>query len=583
MTSHNDVNSTMSYKPVIIVGGGPIGLAAALELARFDVPSVVVERHDSTSWHPKARNLNARTMEIARGWGSAVYQRLRGIDIPPGWKSPMRYLDTIVGRQVGQIETGGFDGPGPTISPALPIMSSQDLTEPVLRDAAEATGIVDLRFGHQVTDVLSGSSDHDTEAAVAVRVNATGDTYTLAGEALVAADGVDSTIRRQLGIALNGEQGIHHFVNGYFCADIERHVGERRGVLFFVANPDAAGLLQPLDGHGRWLCQIGVSPDQWVRELWDAERVRRWVRGAVGVPHLVVEVKGVGLWQMNATVADRLVAGRVVLCGDAAHQFPPTGGLGVNTGLQGMHNAMWKLALCIRGLAGWSLLKTYEDERRPPTITTIHQCLQNHRDLARLAAAYYYPASSDLTAEEAERESRRFGNHFGVEFGTVYRSAAVIVDGTNPPDVDDSYSDYAPCATPGCRAPHAWLGNESAPVSTLDLLGAGFTVLTGPGGAIWRKAATVAARELGVPIASYAIGDPGLVDHTNTFFDLYRIGRDGAVLVRPDGYVAWRNPTGHCEGVPLIQAIRQILDRRAEERLRMPSGGGQSDSAIGHR
>lgn len=552
----------MSRKPVIIVGGGPVGLAAALELAKFHVPSVVVERHDSTSWHPKARNLNARTMEIARGWGRAVYQRLRGIDTPPGWKSPMRYLDTIVGQEVGQIATRGFEGPGPAISPALPIMSSQDLTEAILRDAAQATGIVDLRFGHQVTDVLCGSSDHDTEAAVAVRVNATGDTYTLAGAALVAADGIDSTVRRQLGITVNGEQGIHHFVNCYFRAEIERHVGQRRGVVFFVANPDAVGLLQPLDARGRWLCQIGVSPDQWVRELWDAERVTQWVRGAVGVPDLDVEVKGVGLWQMNAAVADRWVQGRVVLCGDAAHQFPPTGGLGINTGLQGMHNAMWKLALCVRGLAGWPLLNTYEDERRPPAITTIQQCLQNHGNLARLAAAYYYPASSDLSAEEAERASRRFGNHFGVEFGTVYRSAAVVVDGTAPPAVDDSYSDYASCATPGCRAPHVWLGNESDPISTLDLFGDGFTVLTGPGGAIWRQAAAAAARELGVPIATYAIGDPGLVDHTTTFFDVYGIGREGAVLVRPDGYVAWRNPTGSCDGAPLIQAVGQILDRR---------------------
>ncbi|MEY8013748.1 FAD-dependent monooxygenase [Mycobacterium servetii] len=548
---------------MIIVGGGPVGLGAALELARFHVPSVVVERHDSTSWHPKARNLNTRTMEIARGWGSAVYQRLRGIDTPPGWKSPMRYLDTIVGQEMGQIETRGFEGPGPTISPALPIMSSQDLIEAILRDAAEATGIVDLRFGHQVTNVMSGGSDDATEAAVTVRVNATGDTYTLTGEALVAADGAHSTVRRQLGIALNGEQGLHHFVNCYFRCDIERHVGERQGVVFFVANPDAAGLLQPLDAHGRWLCQIGVSPEQWVGELWEAERVQRWVRGAVGVPDLDVEVKGVGLWQMSATVADRLVQGRVLLCGDAAHQFPPTGGLGVNTGLQGMHNAMWKLALCIRGLAGWPLLKTYEDERRSPAMTTIQQCLQNHRNLARLAAAYYYPASSDLSAEEAERESRRFGNHLGVEFGTVYRSAAVIVDGTTPPDVEDSYSDYAPSATPGCRAPHIWLGDERDPVSTLDLFGAGFTVVTGPGGEIWRKAAADAARQLGVPRVSYAIGDPGLADHNNTFFDHYEIGHDGAVLVRPDGYVACRSATGSPDHASLTQAVEQILARRS--------------------
>ncbi|MEE6140666.1 FAD-dependent monooxygenase [Mycobacterium sp. 050128] len=550
----------MPHKPVIIVGGGPVGLAAALELARFHVPSVVVEQHDSTSWHPKTRNLNTRTMELARGWGSAVYRRLRGIDTPPGWKSPIRFMYTVAGRQGAQIETQGFEGPGPTISPAQPIMSSQDLIEAILRDAAQATGLVDLRFGHQVTDVLSGAGDHDTEAAVAVRVTATEDTYTLAGEALVAADGVHSTVRTQLGIVLNGARALHHFVNCYFRSDIERHVGDHRAVLFFVANSEAVGALQPLDAGGRWLCQIGVQPDEWVRELWDDERVRRWVRGAVGVPDLDVEVKGVGLWQMNATVADRLVQGRVVLCGDAAHQFPPTGGLGLNTGLQGMHNAMWKLALCVRGLAGWSLLQTYDDERRGPAITMIAQSLQNYRNVGRIAAAAYNPAGSDLSPEELLRETRRYGNHLGVEFGTAYRSAAVIDDGTTPPDVEDSYTDYTPCATPGCRAPHTWLGNEGEPVSTLDLFGAGFTVLTGAGGQIWRQAAANAAR-LGVPIASYAIGDPGLADPNNAFFDRYEIGHDGAVLVRPDGYVAWRNPTGHCDGAPLVRAVEQVLNR----------------------
>jgi hypothetical protein len=291
--------------------------------------------------------------------------------------------------------------------------------------------------------------------------------------------------------------------------------------------------------------------------------LRRWVRGAVGVAGLDVEVKSVGLWQINVTIADRLVQGRAVLCGDAAHQFPPTGGLGVNTGLQGMHNAMWKLALCVRGLAGWSLLTTYEDERREPAITTATQSLENQRNVARLAAAAYNPAGGGLGAREILRESRRYGNHLGVEFGTVYRSAAVIDDDTKPPDVEDSYCDYAPCATPGCRAPHIWLGNEREPLSTLDLFGAGFTVLTGPGGEIWRKAAADAARQLGVPIVSYAIGDPGLADHNNTFFDHYEIGHDGAVLVRPDGYVARRSATGPSDGAPLIQAVEQILDRRS--------------------
>ena len=153
----------------------------------------------------------------------------------------------------------------------------------------------------------------------------TGEAYTLSGPALVAADGVESLVRGQLGVALEGEQGINYFVNCYFRSDIESYVGDRTGVLLFVANPGAAGVLQPLDARGRWLCQIAVQPDQWRREAWDADRVQQWVRGAVGVPDLEVEVRSVGLWRMNVTVAERLVAGRVVLCGDAAHQFPPTG------------------------------------------------------------------------------------------------------------------------------------------------------------------------------------------------------------------------------------------------------------------
>jgi 2-polyprenyl-6-methoxyphenol hydroxylase-like FAD-dependent oxidoreductase len=548
----------------IIVGGGPVGLATALELARFGIATVVLEQRDSTSWHPKTRNFNTRTMEIARGWGSVAYQRLRAVDTPPGWKSPIRFLESVVGAQIGEIESKGFEGPGREISPAQPVMSSQDLFEQILRDACLASGNVDLRFGHRVSRLLAGWRDDDAHASVEIEPD-DGEPYELSGAALVAADGIDSLVRAQLGIPLEGEQGIHYFINCYFRSGIERHVGERSGVLLFVANPNAAGVLQPLDAGGRWLCQIAVAQEEWSTEAFTPERVQRWVRGAVGVDDLDVEVLSVGRWRMNAAVARHFVRRRVVLCGDAAHQFPPTGGLGVNTGLQGMHNAMWKLALCVRGLAGWGLLDTYEVERRGPSSRTAEQSLENHRNVGMIAAAAFSPEDATLSAAEVIRTARRYGNHLGVEFGTVYSSHAVIGDGTSSPAVGDSYSDYVPSATPGARAPHVWLGGGEEKLSTLDLFGARFTVLTGADGADWRVAAHSAAERYGVPVASYMIGAAGLEDRDGAFAGRYEIASEGAVLVRPDGYVAWRAPSGPTDGEDsLAHAVGQVLHRASD-------------------
>ena len=545
---------------VLILGAGPVGLGTALELARCGVRSVLIEKHDSTSWHPKTRNFNTRTMEIARGWGRAVYERLRGIDTPPGWKSPIRFTRTAVGEELGVIESKGFEGPGPDVSPAWPVMSSQELIEAILLDAVRASGMVDVRFSTEATRLVRGGSPADDSAALEVRSRATGATETLAGPALVGADGAASLVRGELGLELEGAKELRHIVNCYFRADIERHLGDRRGVLFFVANEHANGVLQPLDAAGRWLCQIAVSPEDWSLEAFTRERARAWIRAAVGVDGLEPEVLSLGLWKLNATVAEHFVRGRVLLCGDAAHQFPPTGGLGVNTGLQGMHNAMWKLAWFVRGRAGWPLVETYEAERRAVAQRITSQSLQNSMNVAMITAAAAQGASAPISAEQAVAESRRYGNHLGVEFGVVYQSNAIVPDGTQAPLVGDDYSDYAPSATPGARAPHVWLGASDARLSTLDLFGDGFTLLAGPGGDAWCAAAAEVESRLGVSIARYRIGGPGLRD-LGGFTKAYGLTHDGAVLVRPDGHVAWRCANGQRGVAGLGNAVGQILAR----------------------
>jgi putative polyketide hydroxylase len=543
---------------VIVVGAGPVGLGAALELARCGVRSVLIEKHDATSWHPKTRNFNTRTMEVARGWGPAVYKRLRGIDTPPGWKSPIRFLRTATGEEFGVIESKGFEGPGPDVSPACPVMSSQELIEAILLDGVRATGMVDVRFATEATKLVRGGNARDDGAALEVRSRATGATEALTGRALVAADGAASLIRGELGIELEGAKELRHIVNCYFRADIEAHLGDRKGVVFFVSNEHANGVLQPLDGAGRWLCQISVQPQEWTPEVFTHERARAWIRAAVGVEGLRPEVLSLGFWKLNATVAERFVQGRVVLCGDAAHQFPPTGGLGVNTGLQGMHNAMWKLAGYVRGWAGWGLVTTYEAERRGVAQRITSQSLQNAMNVQLIAAAAAGGGQGPLTAEQVVAESRRYGNHLGVEFGIVYQSNAVIADGAVPPEVADSYSDYVPSATPGARAPHVWLGNPEARLSTLDLLGNGFTLLAGPGGGTWCSVAAEIERELGVTIGRYRIGGPGLQDGGG-FTDAYGLAEDGAVLIRPDGHVAWRRATGPAIVAVLRDAVSRIV------------------------
>ena len=544
---------------VIILGAGPVGLGAALELARFGVRSILVEKHDGTSWHPKTRNLNTRTMEIARGWGPTVYKRLRSIDTPPGWKSPIRFLDSAVGREFGTIESKGFECPGPTVSPCEPVMSSQELIEEILLDAVRTCGLVDVRFASEATRLVNGGADSDDQAAIEIVDRTSGASTVVRGVALVAADGAASLIRSQLDLKLEGPQDLSHIVNCYFKADIERHIGDRKGVLFFVVNEAARGVLQPLDGAGRWLCQISVAPDEWSLDVFTKARARDWVRAAVGVGELEPEILSLGLWSMNSTVVERLVAGRIVLCGDAAHQFPPTGGLGVNTGLQGMHNAMWKLAYCVRGEAGWPLVRTYDHERREVSQRITNQSLENSINVLRIATAAT-GGTSGMSAEDIVSASRRYGNHLGVEFGAAYASSAVVADGTSPPPVADSYSDYVQTATPGCRAPHVWLGRPDARLSTLDLFGPAFTLLAAPAAGAWCDAAARTSSVLGVEVDCYRIGAAGLHD-LGGFPSVYGLHGDGAVLVRPDGHVAWRSRSAPVSGVEVENAVRQILAR----------------------
>lgn len=552
---------TTTQRPVIIIGGGPTGLGASIELARCGIRSVLIERNDRTSWHPKTRNFNTRTMEIARGWGREIYDELRGLDLPAQWKSPIRFSSSLTGKETGTIEAHGFAGAGPEYSPVGSVFSSQDMIEPVLLRQARRSGMVDVRFNHEMVEFVSGHEPGADGVTIVVKDKASGEATTLQGAALIAADGAMSGMRAFLQMNMSGTAKIAHFINCYYKADIEKFASARPGALFFVTNEKVSGVFQPLDARGRWLCQMMVPEDQWSTDLYTPERCTQWIRDAVGVDELEINVFSIGKWQMNALVSDAFVVGNVLLVGDAAHMFPPTGGLGMNTGVQGMHNAIWKLALYLRGKAGRSLLETYTVERRPIAKWVAEQSHHNALQVQKIGLISRGLAPATMTTEEVLKETRRYGNQLGIELGGIYESSAIVPDGTSPPTVTDPYTDYEPSGRPGHRAPHVWLRQGNDTLSALDLLGPEFTVLAGADGHPWRDVVRRVGEEFGLQMGCFVVGDPvGLRDVEGRFLARYGIESDGAVLVRPDGYVAWRSRSAVADAQQQLQrALEQIL------------------------
>jgi len=242
--------------------------------------------------------------------------------------------------------------------------------------------------------------------------------------------------------------------------------------------------------------------------------------------------------------------------------MPPTGGFGMNTGVQDVHNLAWKLAAVLQGWGAPALLDTYEAERLPVGRAITEQSLANAASMGRVGPEAVAHAA-EPTASAATRARPEFLNEVGMIFGAAYTSAALVPDGTPPPEVADPITQYAPSARPGGRAPHVWLEREGSQVSTTDLVGRAFALLTGGGGTRWRDAARAVAGARTVPLAAVAIGRGGdLDDPDGAWTAAYGIEPDGAVLVRPDGHVAWRRPTraADCQA-ELAGALDQVLGR----------------------
>ncbi len=292
------------------------------------------------------------------------------------------------------------------------------------------------------------------------------------------------------------------------------------------------------------------------------ERCVQVVRSAVGVPDLTVELYGIAPWHDGAQVAERFSDRRVFLAGDATHQMSPAGGFGMNAGIQEAHNLAWKLAAVLRGWAPPALLASYEAERTPISRWMTEQMARNMGSIRATNGdgADSAPSRPGTQPMLGRPESQR---EHGLVFGATYDSAVIVPDGTPPVQVPNPVIDYVPNARPGSRAPHVWLEQDNTRISTLDLFGREFVLLTGNEGQDWCNAARGVSRQLGVPLRSYSIGRNGdLYASGRTWTEAYGTEEDGAVLVRPDGYVAWRSATSKPEPAPEIEvALNRALGR----------------------
>ena len=540
-----------SETPVLIVGGGPAGLAASLTLSNMGVPSLLVNRYPGTLEHPKAVAIMQRSSELLRQWGAEVEVRGRGV--PREFCGRMVWTTTLSGEELGRTETVEPDDRAPEPqSPVTGLRCPQNITESVLRARAETHEIADLHFGLELTGL---EQDEDGVTATIVP-HAGGASSTVRAEYLIGADGNDSTVRNAIGIGRDGEADMGHFVNVFHRAALGPLVRERPAWSYAVITPHVTGSFVTINGDDVWLFHVNLSPGEGIEDFTE-DRCVETIRQASGVEDLEVEIISIKSWIMGAELSTAFRDRRVVLTGDAAHRTTPDGGVGMNTGLHSAHNLAWKVGAVVSGWAGPALLDTYEVERRAVAENNVAYSARRGSGMLKMVEAV---RAGDLDTVRAGIAARPPGGRQGMDLGFRYDDGAVASDGSTPPPVDNPAA-YVQNACPGGRAPHLWVQRDGERVSTLDAFGGGLVLLTGPDGAAWRAAAQEAAAPRQTPIEVLSVGKAGdLQAPAGRFETLYGVEPDGAVLVRPDGFVGWRaHRAGDAPAEDLARALTAIL------------------------
>jgi aklavinone 12-hydroxylase len=504
--------------PVLIVGGGLAGLTTAMLLAWRGIQVMLVERHADTSVHPRARGVHLRSMELLRVAG--LEQELlaadgeafdNGVTIAIG--------ESVMAPEFRTIASGRpFDTRD--ISPATYSRAGQDRVERILRRRAAQLG-ADIRF---FTELVSFGDDGNGILAV-VRDRKSQALTRVRADYMVAADGHNGRIRAALGIGTHGHGTLSHNVSILFEADLS-HINKSRGfTLYYLQNPKFTGMFVNTDVANRASISLEYDPAKESAADYTVERCVALVRAALGIKNIEVKILSVSPWEAYSWVADRFMLGRVLLIGDAVHTMPPTGGLGGQTAIQDGYDVAWKLALVIEGHGDAALLATYETERKPVAELTVTRQTANYIERMR-------PDRTDLNSSKIDVDIVH------VAMGYRYRSPAILLE--EPDDGALTEDPYLPTGRPGTRAPHVVFERDGKPLSILDLIGPTFLMVAGPDADAWARSAAEVSEKIHVPVVVYRIGYD-LIDKENRWTSRYGVSPSGCVLLRPDGYIAWRS------------------------------------------
>ena len=565
---------------VLIVGAGTSGMVAALCLAKWNVKSIIVERNLGVNEHPKAHELNTRSTEILESIGVSI-QKLEQEASPISDGTRIAFC-TSIKDEFGEIDLDkDVDDPSKYnryVKSARPYLNiSQTEIERVLRKTIKENPYIDLLSGHTWKSV----EDMDETVLAEVEDMNNAQDIKIAAKYLLAADGASSPVRKTLEIQMSGHGLIGTFVNAYFEKNLRAFI-QKPAKLYWILNPAAAGVFIAHHIDKRWVYNFPIyEPWDNIEEITDEYLASR-IKEALGIEQIEIKIKSISFWKMTLQIAEKWHHKNIFLLGDAAHCFPPTGGLGMNSGIGDAHNLGWKIAQCIYSHSKNSLLNSYENERRPVAENNAKESLENFEKFfdvfesiglpkdgaeklakfkasklikllptflnerliailqsvakAKIKGAIKSPKKNKKILSTIKEQIPHF-DRIGLDLGYIYGGDAVhskeIVNKSL------TVTEYFPSCSPGARFPHLWL-NSSKTLSSHSLLDyTKWTLLTLNGDPVLTDFNLSTLKS--IPIQLTSISDLNLEsEYQESLLELTKIHSEEAIMVRPDGHIAFK-------------------------------------------